>query len=146
MITADGVSHSYSGTQVLLKASLTARSGDVVGLIGPNGSGKTTLLRTLYRALTPDEGTIDVENASIAGIRSRDLARAIAVVVQEAAGELPLSVADTVMLGRSPHLGTWQRQSQRDVDMRPAHWARWVLSISSTAISVTSLAARNSAS
>lgn len=117
MISADGVTHSYSATAVLVNASLMARSGEVVGLIGPNGSGKTTLLRTLYRALAPDEGSIQVDGASIAGIRPRDLARAIAVVVQESAGELPLSVADTVMLGRSPHLGTWQRQSQRDVDI-----------------------------
>lgn len=120
MIAAEGVSHAYSGAQVLVDASLAAPSGKTVGLIGPNGSGKTTLLRTLYRALTPDEGSILVDGESITGMRPRDLARAIAVVVQESAGELPLSVADTVMLGRSPHLSTWQRQSERDVDIAAA--------------------------
>ncbi|AWB86323.1 ABC transporter ATP-binding protein [Mycetocola zhujimingii] len=117
MILATGVSHAYSGVDVLRDAALTAAHGEVIGLIGPNGSGKTTLLRTLYRALTPDRGTIRVDGVSIDSVRPRELSRALAVVVQEPAGELPLSVTDTVMLGRIPHLGTWQRQSQRDIDI-----------------------------
>lgn len=102
---------------MLRAATVLARPGEVVGLIGPNGSGKTTLLRTLYRSLTPDEGAIVIDDEPIARYKPQELARAVAVVVQESHGELPLSVTDTVMLGRSPHLGTFQRQSERDVDI-----------------------------
>jgi iron complex transport system ATP-binding protein len=117
VISAEHVSHAFDGAHVLRAATVLARPGEVVGLIGPNGSGKTTLLRTLYRSLTPDEGAIVVDEQPIARYKPQELARAIAVVVQEPHGELPLSVTDTVMLGRSPHLGTFQRQSERDVDI-----------------------------
>ncbi|MFV0318891.1 MAG: ABC transporter ATP-binding protein [Microbacterium sp.] len=117
MISAEHVSHAYGDTEVLHGASVAARSGEVVGLIGPNGSGKTTLLRTLYRALRPSAGEVVVDDQPIASMHGRDLAREVAVVVQEAVGELPLSVTDTVMLGRSPHLNTWQRSSADDVEI-----------------------------
>ncbi|HZK04784.1 MAG TPA: ABC transporter ATP-binding protein [Actinomycetaceae bacterium] len=117
MISADEVTFSYGDTAVLVDTSIDVHPGEIVGLIGPNGSGKTTLLRTLYRALTPLKGEVTLDGEPIAGVRGRDLARAIAVVVQEAPGEMPLSVIDTVLLGRGPHLGTWERQSDRDIDI-----------------------------
>lgn len=117
MIAAEHVSHAYDRAEVLHDAAVAARSGETVGLIGPNGSGKTTLLRTLYRSLTPSEGSISVDDSPIEGWSTRELARTIAVVVQEQAGEMPLTVTDTVMLGRSPHLSAWQGQSKRDIDI-----------------------------
>lgn len=117
MISAQHISHAYADTPVLHDASLTVGAGEVLGLIGPNGSGKTTLLRTLHRALTPDHGAVLLNDEPLTSMRARDIARHIAVVVQESSGELPLSVSETVLLGRSPHLSTWQRQSERDIDI-----------------------------
>lgn len=120
MISADRVSHAYSGHQALRNSSVFAGSGEVVGLIGPNGSGKTTLLRSLYRALTPDEGEITVGGEPVERIGRRELARRIAVVVQEEPGEVTLSVSDMVMLGRTPHLRAWQRHRERDREIASA--------------------------
>lgn len=117
MIEASRISHAYAGIGVLHEAAVAAGSGEVLGLIGPNGSGKTTLLRTLYRALRPDSGEIAVDGVPLTRLRSIDLARLVAVVVQEPEGELPLSVTDTVLLGRGPHLRTWQRQSSNDIEI-----------------------------
>ncbi|MDQ2660524.1 MAG: ABC transporter ATP-binding protein [Actinomycetota bacterium] len=117
MISAERISHAFDGAGVLHAVTVLARPGEVVGLIGPNGSGKTTLLRTLYRSLAPDAGAIMIDDEPLARYTPQELARAVAVVVQESHGELPFSVTDTVMLGRSPHLGTFQRQSRRDVDI-----------------------------
>ena len=115
MIAADGVSHSFGGTEVLSAVSLSAHPGEVVGLIGPNGSGKTTLLRALYRALVPDAGAVLVDEVPVGAYRPRDLARSVSVVTQESQGELPLTVVDTVTLGRSPHLSPLQRVSGDDL-------------------------------
>jgi iron complex transport system ATP-binding protein len=114
MISAQTVSHGFAGAQVLRDISLTARSGEVVGLIGPNGSGKTTFLRTLYGAIEPTEGAISIDDEPITRMRAREVARSVAVVAQEPPVELPLTVTDAVLLGRTPHLGGWQRQSARD--------------------------------
>src|SRR5882724_11774170 len=42
------------------RVSLTVRSGEVFGLLGPNGSGKTTLIRALCGLLPLAEGSATV--------------------------------------------------------------------------------------
>lgn len=114
MIEADGVRFAYGTLPVLEGVGLLARPGEVVGLIGPNGSGKTTLLRTLYRALRPDSGQVRLDDTPLASIPARQLARRTAVVVQEGATEVPLTVADMVLLGRTPHRSSWQGTRAED--------------------------------
>ncbi|MFD0555717.1 iron complex transport system ATP-binding protein [Stackebrandtia endophytica] len=118
MLDAYDIHHAYGSAPVLRGVSVQASDGEVVGLIGPNGSGKTTLLRTLYGSLTPQRGTVTLDDVPLARFTRPQLARRLAVVVQEQAGEMPLSVADTVLLGRTPHLGTFQRRT--DVDTKIA--------------------------
>ena len=114
MIAAQDVSFAYDGTLVLAGVGLVAEPGSVVGLIGPNGSGKTTLLRTLYAALTPEEGRITVDDAPVGSLSAREVARRLAVVAQEGATELPLTVAEMVLLGRSPHRSAFQGYTGED--------------------------------
>ncbi|WP_110207357.1 ABC transporter ATP-binding protein [Nocardioides daejeonensis] len=114
MITAERLSYAYGDRQVVDGVSLTARTGRVLGLIGPNGSGKTTLLRMLYGSLHPTAGRVAVEGRPLASWSRRELARKLAVVVQESGTESTLTVAEQVMLGRLPRLGTFQRTGAAD--------------------------------
>lgn len=41
--------------------NLSARDGEITGLIGPNDAGKTTILRILYTVLRPDRGSAKVD-------------------------------------------------------------------------------------
>ncbi len=108
MISAQDVSFGYDSTLVLDGVAVSARRGQVVGLIGPNGSGKTTLLRTLYAALTPRAGLVTVDDRPVRELSPTEVARRIAIVAQENAPELPLTVADMVLLGRSPLRSAFQ--------------------------------------
>ena len=114
MISAQDVTFAYDGTPVLAGVGLDARDGSVVGLIGPNGSGKTTLLRMLYTALSPHSGAVLLDGESVAALGGRETARRIAVVAQENPPELPISVAEMVLLGRSPHRSSFQSYTGRD--------------------------------
>jgi iron complex transport system ATP-binding protein len=105
VIEAVGVRHAFGRTPVLRGVDLTVAPGEVVALVGPNGSGKTTLLRTLYRAVTPDAGAVRVGGDDVRRLRRAEIARRVAVVVQEDAGDLPLTAAQTVLLGRHPARG-----------------------------------------
>lgn len=45
--------------------SLTARDGRITGLLGPNGAGKTTTVRVLAGLISPDGGTIHVDDVDV---------------------------------------------------------------------------------
>ncbi|MGH3816015.1 MAG: ABC transporter ATP-binding protein [Pseudonocardiaceae bacterium] len=114
MITARDISFAYDRKLVLDGVDLDVTPGRVVGLIGPNGSGKTTLLRLLYAALTPKAGLVTVDGHDVAALGAAEVARRLAVVAQEAPPELPISVADMVLLGRSVHRSAFQRYTTED--------------------------------
>ncbi|SDE27371.1 ABC transporter ATP-binding protein [Nocardioides lianchengensis] len=114
MIEARGVSWSYGDQRVLDAVSLATAPGRLLGLIGPNGSGKTTLLRLLYGALSTPTGAVEVDGSPLTTIRPREAAQRLAVVVQESGGESTLTVAEMVLLGRTPHLSTFQRTGEDD--------------------------------
>jgi iron complex transport system ATP-binding protein len=103
VISANDVSVAYDHTLVLDGVRLRAGPDEVVGLIGPNGSGKTTFLRTLYAALRPRAGLVTLDDEPITTLRGPELARRVAVVAQETPTDLPVTVADMVLLGRAPH-------------------------------------------
>lgn len=114
MIHGDAVSYSYGRTVVVDGVTISIPDHGTVGLVGPNGSGKTTLLRTLYGSLQPGRGAVTVNNTPLHKVPRRTLARTLAVVAQEHASDLPMVVADLVMLGRMPHQGLASRSSLQD--------------------------------
>jgi iron complex transport system ATP-binding protein len=114
VIEARGVSWRYDGDPVIDGVDVAGRPGRVLGLIGPNGSGKTTLLRLLYGALRSGTGRVTVDGDELSTVAPREVARRLAVVVQETGGETALTVGEMVLLGRGPHLSTFQRTGAAD--------------------------------
>ncbi|MBP2475003.1 iron complex transport system ATP-binding protein [Crossiella equi] len=99
------VSVELGGRRVVREADLAVRPGEVLGLVGPNGSGKTSLLRTLYRALSPVDGAVLVDDRVVTGYGRRELARVLAATTQEPEHAASLTVAEVVTQGRTCHLG-----------------------------------------
>jgi iron complex transport system ATP-binding protein len=124
VIQTTGISWHYGANPVIDGVSVTARPGRVLGLIGPNGSGKTTLLRLLYGALCSGTGQVLVDGDELSTLPSREAARRLAVVVQETGGETALTVAELVLLGRSPHLSTFQHTGRADHEIAARSLAR----------------------
>ena len=89
--------------------------GHVVGILGPNGSGKTTLLRLLAGMLRPESGAVTLNGANVASLARAALARSIAVVPQETHLAFDYSVLEIALMGRYPHLGTFELEGPRDV-------------------------------
>ncbi|MFF0634296.1 ABC transporter ATP-binding protein [Nocardia sp. NPDC004151] len=114
MISATDIRVEFGGAVVLSGVELTAETGSTVGLIGPNGSGKSTLLRVIHRAIRPRTGTVLVDETSVDALRGRALAERLAVVTQEAPAETPITVADMVLLGRSPWAGAVRGYARTD--------------------------------
>lgn len=114
MITGTHLSYAYGTQRVVDDISLATISGRVVGLIGPNGSGKTTLLRLLHGALKPAAGVVTIDDAPLNRLSPREIARQLAVVVQEADAETSITVGEMVLLGRTPYAKPFARLKPSD--------------------------------
>lgn len=113
-LVIDGVSVGHGGDPVVHDATLTVPDGAVLALVGPNGSGKSTLLKSLYRVLKPLRGQLLLGDDDLAAMPHRDNARAVGVLSQDDPGGFDFTAWEAVMLGRSPHLGTFGRPGPGD--------------------------------
>src|SRR5438067_13489965 len=114
----DNVSFSYERAQarlVLERVSFVVRARTIVGLLGPNGSGKTTLLRLMSGTLSALEGRVTIDGADAAKLPRRELARQIALVPQDTHTTFDFTVLDMVLMGRYPHLGTFELEDTRQL-------------------------------
>jgi iron complex transport system ATP-binding protein len=95
--------------------SLHVVSGSITGLLGPNGCGKTTLLKLLSGVLHPLSGNVTLDGHPLQTMTRRAVARRIAVVPQETHPVFDYTVMDMVLMGRHPHLGTFELEGPADV-------------------------------
>jgi len=58
IIEARGIVKSFGPTLALRGASVQAKQGEILAVMGPSGSGKSTLLHCLAGILTPDQGEV----------------------------------------------------------------------------------------
>lgn len=102
-------------TEPVLKGlSLRVEEGEFLGMVGPNGSGKTTLLRALSGTLRPSKGRVLLEGRDIYRMKPREIARKIGVVSQDSHFLFPFTVFEVVLMGRSPYLGRFEWEKDRD--------------------------------
>ncbi|OFV82007.1 MAG: hypothetical protein A2W26_01640, partial [Acidobacteria bacterium RBG_16_64_8] len=114
-IALHGVTFGYDGVEAVREISFGVRCGEIVGIIGPNGSGKSTLVRLISGVRRPWRGRIEILGRPLAAYRPRQLGHLVAVVPQESAISFPFSVSEVVLFGRSPHLGGFGFESERDL-------------------------------
>ncbi len=62
------VSKSFSKTQVLKQITLTAKKGEVTGVLGRNGCGKSVLLKCILGLYRIDQGEIKVGEELVKGV------------------------------------------------------------------------------
>jgi len=113
MIRLAGVSVTLGATCALEGVSLEVEAGEWVALIGPNGAGKTTALRALA-GLARYDGTIEIDGREVRAFGRRRLARHVALVPQLPERPPELTVAEYVLLGRTPHLGYFAVEGPAD--------------------------------
>ncbi len=75
LLEVDAVSKRFGGFVALSQVSLTVRSGERLGIIGPNGSGKTTLINCICGALSSDAGSIAFDGFDVTRLAAHRRAR-----------------------------------------------------------------------
>ena len=80
----DDVTFSYvEGKPVLKHATITAKKGEQVAIVGPTGAGKTTIISLLMRFYDKDSGTILIDGKPIESITRDSLRRMVGMVLQD---------------------------------------------------------------
>lgn len=62
MIDIQQASISFKGNPAVQNLSLQVGKGEILGLLGANGAGKSTTINMLLGFLTPDAGTVRIQD------------------------------------------------------------------------------------
>jgi zinc/manganese transport system ATP-binding protein len=118
-----GLSAGYARRTVLHDVTAEFPRSKVTAVVGPNGSGKSTLLGVLAGVVSPVAGAVEIGT------------RRPTFVVQHSAVPpvLPITVWETVAMGRWAHRGAWRRLSRKD---------RELVDVSMERLGITDLAPR----
>ena len=100
---ANGLSAGYTDGFHIRELDLSIPSGKITSLIGANGSGKSTILKALTRLIPKDQGNVYLDGKSIYQIPTKEIARKLAILPQNAQCPDALTVEELVENGRYPH-------------------------------------------
>jgi len=103
-IVVRDITVSYGSIRALDGVSVELESGKITSIVGPNGAGKTTLLRCINGIVRPSAGVVFLDGMDIRKIKQIKLARRMGHVPQLPPLHLPLTVFETVALGRRPYV------------------------------------------
>lgn len=102
----ENVSKAFGPVRVIEDVSLRVEPGKVLALLGENGAGKSTLIKMMAGVHQPTSGRIliDGKEVTIPDTKASE-AFGIATIHQELNLVPTLSVAENIMLGRTPQRG-----------------------------------------
>lgn len=114
MFKIEQLTVAYNSRAVLHEVSFQVESGEVVALVGPNGAGKSTLIRAVSGVIPIQHGDVHIDGRLLSRLSSMERARYLAVVPQARSLPPAFTVYESVLLGRTPHMGWLGRTGPRD--------------------------------
>lgn len=112
-LTIEQLGVTLDGRAALDGISARIERGRVTAVLGPNGAGKSTLLRAVI-GLVAASGSVAIEGRALDSLTSRERARTIGYLPQQAVVHWNLRVADLIALGRMPHHGPFAAPGTED--------------------------------
>jgi iron complex transport system ATP-binding protein len=111
-----GLSASVGRCRACQGLDLAVFPGECWGILGRNGVGKTTLLHTLAGLRPPSFGSVRLLGDDLARLPRRRVARVLGVLFQQVDDPFPSNVLETALIGRHPHLHSWQWEESQDTE------------------------------
>lgn len=113
-LKVEGLRFAYTDVPVLKDIEFELEEGKVLGIVGPNASGKTTLLKCINGALSPNSGKVQMDDRYLEDLSREKIAERIGYVPQIKTKNFPITVFETVLMGRKPR-GGW-KPSKSDLE------------------------------
>ena len=100
MLEVSGIDCFYGDVQVLRGMSLTARSGEILCLLGRNGAGKTTTLKAIMGIVPARSGTVSLDGEVVSALPPHEVPkRGIGYVPQGRRLFAEMTVAENIEVG-----------------------------------------------
>lgn len=106
-LRVETLSKSFAGHAAIENVSFDVHDGEFVAVLGPSGAGKTTLFRCMTGLLTPDSGSVRIDDADITDMQGR-ARRRLAVVFQQFNLVSRLTTLENVLAGRLGYVPAWR--------------------------------------
>jgi iron complex transport system ATP-binding protein len=115
VLACRGLSVAVAGRMLVESLDFEARPGRFVALLGRNGAGKTLTLHTLAGLRPAAAGEVLLDGRTVAAWPPAERARRLALLPQSFEDPFPVTVLETALIGRHPHIGFWSWEGEQDV-------------------------------
>lgn len=102
---------------VLKQITFNLDRGEFLGILGPNGTGKSTLLKCINHIYKVNDGEILLDNENTEKMTLNAIAKKIAYVPQYINTGFPVSVMNTVLMGRIPYSGRAFKEIDKEASL-----------------------------
>lgn len=120
LFSCNGLRVTVPGRELVDELNLDATGGEMIAVLGQNGSGKSMTMHTLAGLRAPDAGNVILNGADVATTPRQQTARQLALLPQHIDDVFPATVLDTAMIGRHPHIGRFNWESDHDFSVARA--------------------------
>ncbi|MBQ6586051.1 MAG: ABC transporter ATP-binding protein [Coriobacteriales bacterium] len=114
MLEVKDLRAGYYKKEVVHGVSFTVERGEFVCIIGSNGCGKTTILKNLLGLIKPFGGQVTLDGKDALTMNDRERAQHFAYIPQAHTPPFPFTVADVVIMGRTPYVNRMATVSEKD--------------------------------
>ncbi len=115
-INIENISYQVEDRIILEDISMHVNQGDFITILGRNGCGKSTIIKAIAKEINVD-GTIEFFNEDIQMIKSKVLARKLAVLNQHSNVSEDITIREYVAYGRIPFRGLFKSEVKEDVQI-----------------------------
>ncbi len=114
MLAIKEISKSFKKRKVVDSVSFSVESGQVIGLLGPNGAGKTTSFYMVVGLVSPDSGSIQLDDKEITKDPMYRRARVgLSYLAQEPSIFRKLTVAENITVALEAHGYSGSQRAER---------------------------------
>ncbi len=103
ILKANDIVVGYGDNTIIDGINLKIPAHKISVILGSNGSGKSTMLKTFCRLLTPQSGSIVLNDKSLQEMKNKDIAKSIGLLPQNSIAPEGITVAELVTRGRFPY-------------------------------------------
>lgn len=114
LLTCHGVDIEVQRRTLVRGLDLAVHAGSITALLGRNGAGKTLTMHTLAGLRAAARGEIRLHDRELTQWPRKALARELGLLTQTSEDPFPATVMELVSMGRAPHLGFWDLESDDD--------------------------------